>query len=121
MEGGDVGSGLAIGSSRIATSSPFDLNNGRQVVPFLRKSTVGLDQLEEEKRDGPTTGSLYPKWMSTIGSDPIISPQVSEAKQRIRGSDRPGNGWIDDHLPTPITSVGSGVGEKVDKYGFPIV
>ena len=124
MEGGDVGSGLAVGSSRIVPASPFEGVGKKKtrVVPFLTHTTVGLDEVQRDPTpEGPTTRSVYPKWMSSVGSDPIVPPKVNEFRQRMRGSNTPGKGWIDDHLPMKENSVGQGIGEKVDQYGFPMM
>ena len=140
---GDVGSGLAWGSSREVASSPFTTLNEQPVVPFLPSPTVGLDQvvplghlptpeggeigsgLAVERptiapKGSAATSAIYPKWKSTVGSDAIASPKIMNYQQTMQGSNVPGKGWINDHLPMPITTVGRGVGEEVDKFGFPI-
>ena len=125
MEQGDVGSGLALGSERITPENPNVSKKGNAVPPLLTK-TIGLKNVKPDNNNnggyeskipkGPTTNSVYPKWMSHVGSDAIATPTVVEVRSQLRGIGRS----QDIEATKFVSTVGTGIGQQVDTLGFPI-
>ena len=124
MEAGDVGSGIAMAGGELEADEKIDSSPyvSRTEVSYpvgdpvavLSKPTVGLQEvIPDNVPSGPTTNSVYPKWMS--GSDALIAtPHVKNRWEKLRG--RKGSAVT----PVLATNVGSGVGEHdVDELGFP--
>ena len=111
MEAGDVGSGIAMADGELEADEKID--SSPYPVAVLSKPTIGLQEvIPDNVPSGPTTHSVYPKWMS--GSDALIAtPHVKNRWEKLRG--RKGGAVT----PVLTTNVGSGVGEHVDELGFP--
>jgi hypothetical protein len=108
IEDDNTGSGYAVGSQPLGNSHSNKDNDA--VIPALVDKTIGLDQVKPIAINGPTTHSVYPKWMSKVGSDPVMPPKVAEIKAGLRG------GYL--HSQIESNNIGTGRGQEFDKFGF---